>query len=331
MRFGGMSSSSSELLLLLALAADAQLEVQIRRYDQVVCNSGLSNYSRSADYSFSSGLSSYVNIPAGGITGILYQPEPEDGCSSFNSSFHCQCAESSNSSRVALLDDYHLCTAQKIRHIQEASFDAIITYSVGDRCLDVEWDAHNPNTNESLDISVPLAVVSEEFYAELLMTATVRNCSEYITLVSLRVGSTKFGSVSSVLISIFVLCGLLILAAQLMCCFLVCLVCDKLFRRKRGRYNVQENHMHELGSLREPSIAVSRGVHILPYTPEEREFHRKEGDTHTQCSICLEDFQEGEVITPLACDKNHAFHPSCIDKWLNTHSTCPVCRTSTFS
>ena len=335
------SSISLDLLLLLALAADAQLEVQIRRYDKTMCNCGLrsssSNYSL-INYSFlASGFSTdcYANIPAEGITGILYQPEPEDGCLSFNSSFQgdCPCADSSNLSRVALLDNYHQCTAEKI---QGASFDAIITHTLGDSCLDVGQSVCDPTTNETLDASangVPLAVVSEEFYAELLVMAALRNCSDYITLVTFRVGSTvNFGSVHSALIALFVLCGLVLVTAQLMCCFLVCLICDKLFWRKRGRYNVQENHMLQLRGLGEPSaMTISRGAHILPYTPEEREFHRTEGDTHTQCSICLEEFHEGEMITALACDKNHAFHPSCIDKWLNTQSTCPVCRTSTYS
>lgn len=43
-----------------------------------------------------------------------------------------------------------------------------------------------------------------------------------------------------------------------------------------------------------------------------------------QCTICMEDMQQGDAYRTLSClDK---FHPPCIDKWLKTHTTCPVCR-----
>lgn len=43
------------------------------------------------------------------------------------------------------------------------------------------------------------------------------------------------------------------------------------------------------------------------------------------CSICLEQIQEGQPDTILnAC--NHRFHQKCIDPWMASHSTCPNCR-----
>ncbi|KAL6891354.1 hypothetical protein HDV57DRAFT_513773 [Trichoderma longibrachiatum] len=43
------------------------------------------------------------------------------------------------------------------------------------------------------------------------------------------------------------------------------------------------------------------------------------------CSICTEDFREGEDMRVLPC--NHKFHPTCIDPWLvNVSGTCPLCR-----
>ncbi|CAM8929457.1 unnamed protein product [Rhodiola kirilowii] len=44
-----------------------------------------------------------------------------------------------------------------------------------------------------------------------------------------------------------------------------------------------------------------------------------------QCSICLGDYQEKEVLRTMPkC--GHDFHRSCIDKWLRKHPTCPICR-----
>lgn len=47
----------------------------------------------------------------------------------------------------------------------------------------------------------------------------------------------------------------------------------------------------------------------------------------TQCSICLSEYQENEVLRIMPkC--GHSFHLSCIDIWLRKQSTCPVCRLS---
>ncbi|CAL5022867.1 unnamed protein product [Urochloa decumbens] len=44
-----------------------------------------------------------------------------------------------------------------------------------------------------------------------------------------------------------------------------------------------------------------------------------------QCAVCLSLVQEGEVVRRLpAC--MHLFHVCCIDMWLRSHSTCPLCR-----
>ncbi|CAD6247417.1 unnamed protein product [Miscanthus lutarioriparius] len=43
------------------------------------------------------------------------------------------------------------------------------------------------------------------------------------------------------------------------------------------------------------------------------------------CSVCLEDVEAGEMVRQLpAC--GHLFHVGCIDMWLHSHATCPLCR-----
>ncbi|XP_057501840.1 NEP1-interacting protein-like 1 isoform X2 [Actinidia eriantha] len=43
------------------------------------------------------------------------------------------------------------------------------------------------------------------------------------------------------------------------------------------------------------------------------------------CSVCLEDFQVGEVVGSLPLC-HHMFHRPCIAKWRTRHSSCPLCR-----
>ncbi|XP_073396637.1 RING-H2 finger protein ATL78 isoform X1 [Physcomitrium patens] len=46
-----------------------------------------------------------------------------------------------------------------------------------------------------------------------------------------------------------------------------------------------------------------------------------------ECVVCLSEFASGEKVRLLPICK-HGFHPFCIEKWLLTRTTCPVCRCS---
>ncbi|KAK1631534.1 hypothetical protein QYE76_005849 [Lolium multiflorum] len=44
-----------------------------------------------------------------------------------------------------------------------------------------------------------------------------------------------------------------------------------------------------------------------------------------ECAVCLSEFDDDETLRLLPkC--SHVFHPDCIDTWLASHVTCPVCR-----
>ncbi|KAL7541949.1 hypothetical protein ACHAWF_007063 [Thalassiosira exigua] len=45
-----------------------------------------------------------------------------------------------------------------------------------------------------------------------------------------------------------------------------------------------------------------------------------------QCSICLDEFSRGDERTSLPC--LHSFHSQCVNRWLSSNGTCPVCKTS---
>lgn len=46
-----------------------------------------------------------------------------------------------------------------------------------------------------------------------------------------------------------------------------------------------------------------------------------------ECVVCLSEFVHGEKLRLLP-DCQHGFHLGCIDTWLCTHTSCPVCRRS---
>ncbi|XP_040381103.1 RING-H2 finger protein ATL74-like [Oryza brachyantha] len=49
------------------------------------------------------------------------------------------------------------------------------------------------------------------------------------------------------------------------------------------------------------------------------------GGEAAQCAVCLEALRSGETARRLpSCA--HTFHAACIDMWLGSHATCPVCR-----
>jgi hypothetical protein len=76
-------------------------------------------------------------------------------------------------------------------------------------------------------------------------------------------------------------------------------------------------------SNRQGSLPVTMRSNRQPsLTPEEAE-----ASSTTTCTVCLGDYEEGDKLRALLpC--SHTFHMTCIDAWLDTHDTCPICRTN---
>lgn len=78
-----------------------------------------------------------------------------------------------------------------------------------------------------------------------------------------------------------------------------------------------------------PRGASAQQISELPTTkfqdvPESKENPIEENDERKKCSICLEQFEEGDEIRTLPCF--HIFHTDEIDQWLAQNSKCPICR-----
>lgn len=68
----------------------------------------------------------------------------------------------------------------------------------------------------------------------------------------------------------------------------------------------------------QPSSAV-RSLPIVSYS--------RPASQQIDCIICLAEFEEREKVKMIPCCK-HVFHPGCIDTWLSSHVTCPLCRST---
>ncbi|GFO50159.1 E3 ubiquitin-protein ligase rnf38 [Plakobranchus ocellatus] len=58
-----------------------------------------------------------------------------------------------------------------------------------------------------------------------------------------------------------------------------------------------------------------------------RQFSRgaeRSGSDQTSCVFCMCDFEDKQLLRILPCF--HEFHAECVDEWLKTHRTCPLCR-----
>ncbi|KAG8098450.1 hypothetical protein GUJ93_ZPchr0013g35379 [Zizania palustris] len=73
--------------------------------------------------------------------------------------------------------------------------------------------------------------------------------------------------------------------------------------------------------------ATLKGYPEVVYGEARKEGKAKKGTTCTCCSVCLDNYGDGDVLRMLP-ECGHLFHRECVDPWLRKHPTCPVCRTS---
>ncbi|XP_071700112.1 RING-H2 finger protein ATL57-like [Rutidosis leptorrhynchoides] len=65
-----------------------------------------------------------------------------------------------------------------------------------------------------------------------------------------------------------------------------------------------------------------RSLPVVPYGGES-----KMKTCSSECSICLSEFEDREMVKVIPYCR-HAFHPTCIDTWLSSNVSCPLCRST---
>ncbi|CAL5211197.1 unnamed protein product [Lathyrus oleraceus] len=87
--------------------------------------------------------------------------------------------------------------------------------------------------------------------------------------------------------------------------------------------SVLQHHNHNNG-ISNSDLGLKKELReMLPIIVYNESFSVKD----TLCSVCLLDYQPDDRLQQIpVC--GHTFHMSCIDLWLASHSTCPLCRLS---
>ncbi|KAK8533916.1 hypothetical protein V6N13_028394 [Hibiscus sabdariffa] len=70
------------------------------------------------------------------------------------------------------------------------------------------------------------------------------------------------------------------------------------------------------GNKSGPAPASRASIEAMPRIKVE--------ESGSGCSICLEEFEVDEEAREMPC--KHVFHSGCIEKWLQIHGSCPICR-----
>ncbi|CAL4067735.1 unnamed protein product [Meganyctiphanes norvegica] len=63
---------------------------------------------------------------------------------------------------------------------------------------------------------------------------------------------------------------------------------------------------------------------VIDQLPSYRYTGEKCDTKQTTCVICMSDFEIRQMLRVLPC--LHEFHTKCVDKWLKSNRTCPICR-----
>lgn len=79
---------------------------------------------------------------------------------------------------------------------------------------------------------------------------------------------------------------------------------------------------HQLDCIHGLSKIAISSLPTLKYNKNQANGAASDGEV---CSVCLESFREGEMVRELTRCR-HLFHTDCIDMWLYSHITCPLCR-----
>ncbi|CAJ1942043.1 unnamed protein product [Sphenostylis stenocarpa] len=101
----------------------------------------------------------------------------------------------------------------------------------------------------------------------------------------------------------------------------------------RTHHRVPRTNQNPQQQQQPRNVNISVLPHLIPiHTYQKKKKINDDGvaaegddDEDATCAVCLGEFEEGEELRTLP-ECMHSFHVTCIDTWLSSHPSCPVCR-----
>ena len=93
-----------------------------------------------------------------------------------------------------------------------------------------------------------------------------------------------------------------------------------------GRRNQNDNYSSINAAISERDHTSTSNPHFLHDRKDDVIENQEMGiDDNHQCSICLSQYHDGDILRMLPCF--HKYHRSCVDPWLKKKTNCPLCNT----
>ncbi|KAI8997413.1 hypothetical protein BDB01DRAFT_846068 [Pilobolus umbonatus] len=182
---------------------------------------------------------------------------------------------------IALVERGNCSFVDKVRALQQSGAIAVV---IGDRYSN-SWVTMYPSGDAS-DITIPSVYVAQYQYLSLLQHLAYKKDRSILVLLTQEENFSWTKSDISLL---------------LMTCLGILYALYLTWRLPHRQRHMDYDH--------EESAPVEI-IHSLP----TRVFHKEKTDEVDECIICLEEYQETEIIRILPC--KHEFHLKCIDPWL---------------
>lgn len=188
--------------------------------------------------------------------------------------------------------------------------------------ISINFDPRHMNrtTRDIFDEHSCMFRYSEFIAGKGLLSQLVLFCLSWVVYARLKSCVDEFNESllrKIIAISVFgsmdVYLNLFVLALAPCCCCLFCLLFVNLYRQylKKQPVGMEEKDLRRIKSERFEKQANVESPEV--------------------CSVCLNEFENGEDVRVLPCTGKHTFHRDCIDVWLKKNDTCPQCRSHLIS
>ncbi|KAG2208041.1 hypothetical protein INT46_010135 [Mucor plumbeus] len=229
-----------------------------------------------------------------GIIGklVLAPIESNEGCSP---------CESQGENWIAIVERGGCSFVDKVRSLQSSGAKAVI---IGDRHYN-GWITMYTADIDASDVIIPSVYVAQYQFLSLIQHLHDKQNSSVI----IRITKNELFSCS--LSDLILFFAVLLPSSILYALYLT-------WRVHQQRQQQRENDRIASYQTKAPAELV--------YKLKSKIFHKEnKNDEEEECIICLETYQEGDILRKLPC--KHEFHSLCVDTWLITRKKyCPICK-----